>query len=169
MFRDLCNLLDHNWCNLITIVPSPTVNKDLASTEKPGVVKTKPSTSKSLKKDENANEVDVGEEHLNEVFDYDETESDPMKSINETNTSNVTEDDLEILPQRARRDITFGDIRQQFGYFVTGLVRKIRDTAGHTLVQEKMSSRTQIFLKGNHIMHTYTNSHYSNTLQRVGY
>jgi len=125
----------------------PTI-KDLGSTEKPGAIKVKPSTSKSLKKDENANEVDVGEDHLNEVFDFDESESDQIKSINETNTSNTTDDDLEILPQRAKRAVTLGGIREQFGYFVTGLVRKIRDTAGHTLAQDKMPSRVQMSLTG---------------------
>ena len=62
--------------------------------------------------------------------------------------SNITDDDLDILPQRAKRDITFGDIREQFGQFVTSIVRKIRDTAGHTLAQEKISPRVQIFLIG---------------------
>ena len=101
-----------------------------------------------MKKDENANEVDVGEDHLNEVFDFDESESDQIKSINETNTSNTTDDDLEILPQRAKRAVTLGGIREQFGYFVTGLVRKIRDTAGHTLAQDKMPNRVQMSLTG---------------------
>ena len=107
-----------------------------------------------MKKDENANEVDVGEDHLNEVFDFDESESDQIKSINETTKSNTTDDnnifddDLEILPQRAKRAVTLGGIREQFGYFVTGLVRKIRDTAGHTLAQDKMPSRVQISLTG---------------------
>ena len=101
-----------------------------------------------MKKDENVNEVDVGEDHLNEVFDFDESESDQIKSINETNTSNTTDDDLEILPQRAKRAVTLGGIREQFGYFVTGLVRKIRDTAGHTLAQDKMPSRVQMSLTG---------------------
>ena len=71
--------------------------KELGSTEKPGVVKTKPSTSKSLKKEENANEVGFGEEHLNEVVDFDEeSEADQMKSVNETNKTiedkGITED-----------------------------------------------------------------------------
>ena len=109
-----------------------------------------------MKKDENANEVDVGEDHLNEVFDFDESESDQIKSINETTKSNTTDDnnnnifddDLEILPQRAKRAVTLGGIREQFGYFVTGLVRKIRDTAGHTLAQDKMPSRVQMSLTG---------------------
>ena len=101
-----------------------------------------------MKKDENANEIDLGEDHLNEVFDFDESESDQIKSINETTTSNTTDDDLEILPQRAKRAVTLGGIREQFGYFVTGLVRKIRDTAGHPLAQDKMPNRVQISLTG---------------------
>ena len=84
---------------------------------------------------------------VNVDFD-EESEADQMKSVNETNISNITDDDLDILPQRAKRDITFGDIREQFGQFVTSLVRKIRDTAGHTLAQEKISPRVQIFLIG---------------------
>ena len=111
-----------------------------------------------MKKDENANEVDVGEDHLNEVFDFDESESDQIKSINETTKSNTTDDnnifddDLEILPQRAKRAVTLGGIREQFGYFVTGLVRKMRDTAGHSLAQDKMPSRVQISLTGKYNM-----------------
>ena len=63
-------------------------------------------------------------------------------------SSKATNEDLEILPQRAKRSVTLGEIREQFDYFVTGLVRKIRDTAGHTLAQDKMPNRVQMSLTG---------------------
>lgn len=114
-----------------------------SSTEKTNGIKTKTSTtSKSLKKEEN--EVDIGGEHMNEVFDYEESEA--LKSNNDSVQLNTT-DDEDFQPQRAKRDINFGDIREQLGHLVTGLVRRIRDT-GHSLVLEKKSSKPQLFITG---------------------
>jgi len=76
------------------------------------------------------------------------TRTTTTKSPLSFSSSKATNEDLEILPQRAKRSVTLGEIREQFDYFVTGLVRKIRDTAGHTLAQDKTPSRVQMSLTG---------------------
>ena len=83
------------------------------------------------------------------MFDYDE-DNDVLKSLNETSNQNSTKDDYDQQPQRAKRDITFGDIGQKLGNFVKGLVRRIRDT-GHTLSHDKRMARTRMILTGNHL------------------
>ena len=119
------------------------------STDKPGsITKSKPSQTKSLKKDANANEVDTEGEHFNEV-DY-EDEVDPLKNLNETAISNTTDEEYELQPQRAKRDITFGDLKEQLGHLMTGLVRRIRDT-GQSIINEKKHSRPLLSLIGKFI------------------
>lgn len=124
--------------------------------EKPGLKQGKPvasqvvATAKSLKKEDNDNEVDIGVEHLNEVLDYEELESASnemsIKPENETSsTMNITDEDFQ-QPQRAKRDITLGDLREQLGHLVTGLVRTIRDT-GHTLLDKKQQ-KVHMYLTG---------------------
>jgi len=116
------------------------VTKDvLLATEKPAGVKIKP-TIKTLKKDE-VNEVDIEGEQFNEVIDDHITDESDVKSLN----GNMTKEELDNqVPQRARRDITLmKNIGESFGNFVTGLVRRIRDT-GHNLRSEHHIRRSPI-------------------------
>ena len=116
------------------------VTKDvLLVTEKPAGVKIKP-TIKTLKKDE-VNEVDIEGEQFNEVIDDHITDESDVKSLN----GNMTKEELDNqVPQRARRDITLmKNIGESFGNFVTGLVRRIRDT-GHNLRSEHHIRRSPI-------------------------
>ena len=65
-----------------------------------------------------------------------------MKSMNGANITNTKDDDMKILPQKVKTDISFFGIGKQVA---TGLVREIRDTAGQ---DDMSSSRVQIFLTG---------------------
>ena len=117
-------------------------SKVLLATEKPAGVKIKP-TIKTLKKDE-VNEVDIEGEQFNEVIDDISDESD-VKSLNESSIGNMTKEELDNqVPQRARRDITLmKNIGESFGNFVTGLVRRIRDT-GNNLRSEHHARRSPV-------------------------
>ena len=120
------------------------VTKDvLLATEKPAGVKIKP-TIKTLKKDE-VNEVDIEGEQFNEVIDDHITDESDIKSLNESSIGNMTKEELDNqVPQRARRDITLmKNIGESFGNFVTGLVRRIRDT-GHNLRSDHHVRRSPI-------------------------
>ena len=121
------------------------VTKDLLlATEKPAGVKMKP-TIRTLKKDD-VNEVDIEGEQFNEVIDHIEDDENDVKSLNESSIGNITKEDFETVPQRARRDITFKNLGEKFGNFVTGLVRRIRDT-GHTLRADHQPRRAP-FISG---------------------
>ena len=124
------------------------VTKDLLlATEKPAGVKIKP-TIKTLKKDD-VNEVDIEGEQFNEVMDHISDDENDVKTLNESSVGNITKEDFETVPQRARRDITFKNLGEKFGNFVTGLVRRIRDT-GHNLRADHRSRKAP-FISGNHL------------------